>query len=861
MGWCERLRRCSWFVVRGSWLTEKVPELKVVAMRFALLFVVLSLFVPEVARADDAAASFTANVHALLKSHCAKCHGGEKDEAKIHFDAPRTREQLFEEQTLWFKVLGQIESGAMPPDGEPALTEAERKAIVDWIRGDFTTLLVAKQREEGRAKLRRLSRNEYANTVYDLFGMRPTVGLNLPEDGRTDGFDKVSTALPLSATGAAGYVKMTDDVLNYMLRPQPKLDPKTDVTKLPPHMQKVVRSVARESEQSKGHVLELEDGWKVSFNSDTTSCPNRGFSTSRPGLHKLKIHAYGYQTDKPMAVGIYAGHTGAYPQIIDLVGIVEVPPGKPSIIETEVYLRSRDLNDRSPVGDALRLIPFGLGVQVPKNTQATACKGPGLALQYIDVEQPDLRNPGDRWLTADFSPKLDEEMRGQYKKILNATGPKNQQAKSTDRATFLKTMETTFRRIGLRFFRRPLSDDELGGIVQTIGERLDSGTTIDRAFMDQVAALMTSPDFFCVIEQPGKLDDFALASRLSYFLWNSTPDDTLLQLAATGKLRDPQTLRAQTERLLADPKSGRFVNDFLNQWLGLRAIDDTSPDVVLYPEYAKNDLLKPSSMLETQTYFRKLLDENQSVRFFVDSPWVLANEALAKHYGLPPMNGVALKPVSLPADSPFGGLWTQPAILKVTANGTNTSPVKRGVWVAERLLGTPIPPPPPNINPIDPDTRGAKTLREQLALHRGTGSCASCHAKFDPFGFALESFDVAGSFRTKYREVDAEVMALPWQQRQGKQTWRDGLPVDCSGETPDGRAFGGPAELRKLLAADPAQLARGLTRHMVTYATGAPATGLDQRAIDAIIAEAAKSDYGVRSLVHALVQSELFQTK
>ena len=829
-------------------------------MRFAPLFVVLSLFVPEVARADDAAVSFTANVHTVLKTHCAKCHGGAKAEAKIHLDAPRTREQLVEEQTLWFKVLGQIESGAMPPDGEPALTAAERKAIVDWIRGDFTSLLVAKQRAEGRAKLRRLSRNEYANTVYDLFGMRPTVGLNLPEDGRTDGFDKVSTALPLSATGAAGYVKMTDDVLNYMLRPQPKLDPKT-AANLPPHMQKVVRSVARESEQSKGHVLELEDGWKVSFNSDTTSCPNRGFATTRPGLHKLKIHAYGYQTDKPMVVGIYAGHTGAYPQIIDLVGIVEVPPGKPAIVETEVYLRSRDLNDRSPVGDALRLIPFGLGVQVPKNTQATACKGPGLALQYIDVEQPDLRNPGDRWLTADFSPELDEEMRGQYKKILNATGPKNQQAKSTDRATFLKTMETTFRRIGQRFFRRPLSDDELAGIVTTIGERLDSGTTIDRAFMDQVAALMTSPDFFCVIEQPGKLDDFALASRLSYFLWNSTPDDTLLQLAAEGKLGDPQTLRAQTERLLADPKSQRFVTDFLNQWLGLRAIDDTSPDGVLYPEYAKNDLLKPSSVLETQTYFRKLLDENLSVRYFVESPWVLANEALAKHYGLPAMQGAALKPVNLPSDSPFGGLWTQPAILKVTANGTNTSPVKRGVWVAERLLGTPIPPPPPNINPIEPDTRGAKTLREQLALHRGTGSCAACHAKFDPFGFALESFDVAGSFRTKYREVDTEVMALPWQKRQGKQTWRDGLPVDCSGETPDGRAFSGPAELRKLLAADPAQLARGLTRHMVTYATGAPATGLDQRAIDAIVAEAAKSNYGVRSLVHALVQSELFQTK
>jgi hypothetical protein len=225
------------------------------------------------------------------------------------------------------------------------------------------------------------------------------------------------------------------------------------------------------------------------------------------------------------------------------------------------------------------------------------------------------------------------------------------------------------------------------------------------------------------------------------------------------------------------------------------------------------------------------------------------------------MTGKELRQVSLPAGSPFGGLWTQPAVLKVTANGTNTSPVKRGVWVAERLLGTPIPPPPPNINPIEPDVRGAKTLREQLALHRGTGSCAACHAKFDPYGFALESFDVAGSYRKNYREVDAEVMALPWQKRQGKQTWRDGLPVDSSGATPDGRPFASVAELRTMLAANPAALAHGLARHLVTYATGAPATGIDQRAVDGIVAEGAKSDYGVRAIVHAVVQSELFQSK
>ena len=196
--------------------------------------------------------------------------------------------------------------------------------------------------------------------------------------------------------------------------------------------------------------------------------------------------------------------------------------------------------------------------------------------------------------------------------------------------------------------------------------------------------------------------------------------------------------------------------------------------------------------------------------------------------------------------------------MKVTANGTLTSPVKRGVWVAERLLGTPIPPPPPNIEPVDPDTRGAKTLREQLALHRSKGACQACHARFDPYGFALESFDVTGALRANYRVANPEFANEPPETRR---KWREGLPVDCSGVTPDGKPFENVQQLRAMLARHPERLARGVTRHLVTYATGAPATWVDERAIDAIVQSAAAEDYGVRSLVHAVVQSELFRSK
>ena len=343
-------------------------------------------------------------------------------------------------------------------------------------------------------------------------------------------------------------------------------------------------------------------------------------------------------------------------------------------------------------------------------------------------------------------------------------------------------MTKSFGAIGARLYRRDLNEQELSASVKNYMEAVDAGMPLKQAFVTEVAAMMTSPDFLCVVENPGRLTDFALASRLSYFLWNSTPDEELLEVARNGKLSDPQVLRAQTERLLRDAKSERFVKDFLDQWLGLWGIDNTTPDKDLYPEY--DDLLKFSSVMETQATFRHMLDTNLSVRDFVAPRWAMLNDRLARHYGIPGVEGFAIREIQLPTDTPFGGIWTQASTMKVTANGTLTSPVKRGVWVSDRLLGISIPPPPPTAGAVDPDTRGASTLREQLALHSKEGSCKACHARFDPYGFALESFDVMGNFRTSYR-----VLTDSTSGEKSKQKWIDGLPVDCTGTTPDGKDF------------------------------------------------------------------------
>ncbi len=814
------------------------------------LFLGVALALTSGALAEDAAAAFQSRIQPLLKTYCTECHGGEKPKARIDLTGSRTLEKLNAERDLWFRVLDQIEAGNMPPKDEDQPAKAERDALAAWVRTDFTGLLLARQRVEGRSRLRRLSRTEYSNTIQDLLGVRPPIAMRLPPDGRVDGYDKVGAALPLSAEGAAGYLKMADAILDALLHAPPKpqppsaggpkplpLDPKG-----PFDPKRTIRVVAQDSEQSKGHILELPDGiTKVSFNSDNTSGPLKGLGEARkPGFYRLRMSVYGYQTDKPLPFGIYAGNTAAYPQIIELRAVLEAPPGKPAIVEADVYLNTGELNDLAPYGDRFRLVPFGLGVPVPKNSQASQCRGPGLAVQWVEIEEPATPLPGDRFLRADF-------------REIVATGAKS------NHPALIKAAQATFQRVGARFFRRDLTSDEVARLTQRFTTQLDARVSPNDALHECLVDLMTAPDFLCVIEEPGRLNDFALASRLSYFLWNSTPDETLLDLARQGKLRDSKVLAAQTDRLLKDFRVTRFVEDFTDQWLNLRAIDDTSPDSKLYPEYARNDLLKRSSLYETRAFFQQMLQKNLTVRQFVDADWTFANEALARHYGIPGISGIRLQKVTFPGESPYGGLWTEPAVLKVTANGTFTSPVKRGVWIAERLLGIPIPPPPPNIPAIEPDTRGAKTLREQLALHRSKGACASCHAKFDPYGFALESFDVTGASRARYRLLNSA--ASPDGKGPNAATWIEGLPVDGSGETPDGKQFADIRELRRILAADPAQLARGVTRHLVTYATGAPVTRVDQPAIEAIVHDAEKDGYGLRSLVQGIVQSELFRWK
>jgi hypothetical protein len=398
--------------------------------------------------------------------------------------------------------------------------------------------------------------------------------------------------------------------------------------------------------------------------------------------------------------------------------------------------------------------------------------------------------------------------------------------------------------------------------LDLIQQRLDAGLGFAGAMVAGYTAVLASPEFVSIDEPAGRLDDNALATRLALFLWNSEPDAALRERAARRELHRPEVLRAEAERLLADPKSARFVNAFLDYWIEVRKMDDTTPSTVLYNDYYLDDALTEAALAETRLFFGDLVDRDLPARNVVDSRFTFLNERLAEHYGVPGVKGVAMRRVELPSDSPRGGLMTQASVLKVTANGTSTSPIIRGKWIMERIAGFDMPAPPATVQLIEPDIRGATTLRQQLTQHAADESCAVCHRKIDPPGFALENFDVMGGWRDRYRVASPELEPVPGF---GKNGWPFAfaykLPVDASGQLPDGRAFKDIRDFKRLLLADEAQVARNVARHLAIYATGAPIRFSDREPLEKILRNAAAKEYGVRTLVHELIQSELFLNK
>ncbi len=762
----------------------------------------------------------------LLQTYCVDCHSGEGAEAGFDLAAlgdqlgDQPGDQLTDAEAMrrWVLVHDRLASGEMPPADARQPTETERSAAVSALSSSLTEA----DRARSDVVLRRLNRNEYDNTVRDLFDIQTSVKQWLPGDTSSYGFDNVGEGLAVSAEAAAAYLRAADAALDAVFGPptEPKqirhttnlLDQKTHDGK--PFLQDKIGSMFRKTDD--GLVI-FQSGY----------CPTNLVNFARlrapVGSYRGTIRARAIQSDRPVTLRIYAGDTIVGRRENHLVGYYDVPPGEWTTIE---------FTDR--------LLEAG-GTFQPKcyGTRDTRKDADTYPEPGIEIGEITIHGPLQPW-----PPRSRTRLLGDVDPAVGTLG---------DARSILN-------RILPRAFRRPTSPAEVEPYVNLVATALAADRSFPDALRLGLKGILCSPEFL-FLEEPGDdiISQHAVASRLSYFLWSSMPDNELLSLAEQGRLTDPVVLRGQVERMLGDPKASALVENFVGQWLGLRDIDFTSPDQNLYPEF--DELLKISMVEETHRFFSELLDRDLSVMNFVDSDFTFLNERLAKHYEIPDIHGQSFRKVTLPASSVRGGVLTQGSVLKVTANGTNTSPVLRGVWVMENILGETIPPPPDGVPAVEPDIRGATALRQQLAKHRDVDSCETCHRKIDPAGFALENFDVIGGWRDHYRTV-GEGKRPEFSQHPITFAWiryRIGPPVDATGQTPDGQSFADIQQFKQILLSDPRTVAISLTKKLATYALGRRVGFSDRAAIDRIVDQIAADDYGLRSLVHEIVQSEMFR--
>ena len=607
----------------------------------------------------------------------------------------------------------------------------------------------------------------------------------------------------------------------------------------------------------------------------------------RPNLDEV----YPGRRDEP--IGIFASGNGQTRPI----GAVDFTP-QPTVREVEVFLIMNEVL-RTDGARLFRTRVNGTDEQYV-NPLATEDGMPGYAVQWIEIEGPFLDDhdggsgyerlfdrlrlaPSDQARTGvplemPPSPSAGPAQGGGPPGPAPGGGPRGQAAgggppgpgRFAVREALYEVQsekpredaERLLRSFLKRAYRSKVEEPDVQRFLQLFDDQYRKGSGFTRSLLSAYTAVLSSPGFVFIDERPGRLGDHALATRLSLFLWNSVPDDTLRSSADRAELNRPDVLRAQAERMLDDPRSRRFVEAFTDCWLDLRKIDDTAPSTTLYNDYEMDDALKFASLEETRLFFAELLRADLPSRNIVDSDFSFLNEHLAEHYGIRGVSGSEFRKVKLPADCLRGGVMTQASVLKVTANGTTTSPVLRGHWITERILGLETPPPPPTVEAVEPDIRGAVTIRQQLEKHRTNASCASCHAKMDPPGFALESFDVMGGYRERYRAVSDKVPPVKGFGLNGQAfAFHYALPVDSSGALPDGQTFKDVREIKKLQVQDERLIAGNLARQLTVFATGAPVRFGDREQIEKILDATKPGGYGVRSLVHAIIQSDLFRNK
>jgi hypothetical protein len=848
---------------------------------------------------------------AFLEKECGECHDADVKKGGLDVGA-LSGELKGESYVEWVKIYDRVRAGEMPPPKEKRPEAKAMEEALKVLARELTKADVARAQKEGRAELRRLNRVEFENTLRDLLAM-PALKLAdaLPEDGKSHGFDKLADALDISFVHLESYLGAVDKALNAALCPLPEAPP---VLKYRYKPWELVHHDGRECEGSvalavgnktgiglvgmqrdetfvadTGHHITDEEPKATAFglfrHEDADyRCTMTKIQPYVTGWYKLRVSGYSFDwdgkqvvpTDKHGALGWGVYQKGEHH------GTVDLPPNKAAVREVTAWLERGGGMDH-PNDDFIRIIGSSL-----QNVRDYAGKNkemvgppwavPGIAVEWVEIEGPlhEVWPPASHkalfgelpvkvWTPETGTPKPVQQVwpkgnpRSEPKDIYGDKGQKRPVV-YVETKDALGDAEKLLRIFLRKAFRRPATAEEVAEYMGKVKAKLEGGAAFEDAMRVAYREVLTAPEFLFLRESAGRLTEHELAARLSYFLWSSMPDDELNALADAGRLSQPEVLRAQTERMLKNKRAARFVENFLGQWLNLREIAATQPDKKLYPEFMP--WLQEAMLMEARTFFGEMLKGDLGITNLVQADFAYMNEPLARVYGIDGVRGWDLQRVALPKGSARGGFLTMAAVLKTTANGTTTSPVKRGAFVMDKILGIVPPPPPPGAGSVEPDTRGTTTIREQLAKHKTSATCAGCHMKMDGYGFALESFDVIGGWRDKYRATGGAGPEAERAVLHGKrQEYHPGPAVDCTGQMPDGRAFKEVNELRGLLAADPARLAYAFTSQLVTYATGADISFADRSSVEAMVRKAAAKNYGLHSLILEVVQSELFRQR
>lgn len=741
-----------------------------------------------VALAAEAHPTFATHGIPLAKKYCFDCHSGMEPEGGLALDSVTDDRSVLKARKTWVRALDLLQQGVMPPADAPQPTAEEKEQLASLLDRTLNYVDCSQGVDPGRVTIRRLNRNEYNNTVRDLLGVNFRPADDFPSDDVGYGFDNIGDVLSLPPLLMEKYLDAAESIARQSII---AIDPKTP---------KIQTFAAREltlgpSAQRNRDVIGINSAGHVSAK----------FEATLPGTYRLIARA----------AEQHGGNESAK---------MELRVDSQKVAAFDVKARQNRLENYE------KELPLTRGVH-----EITAA----FLNDYYDEKKKEDRNLFVQSLQLEGPLEVDPAAYPEAHRLLLEHRPSAEK-------TVNFAVRTNLRPFVRRAFRRPVNDDELDGYVRLVEGRLTAGDTFEQAMQQALTAVLVSPHFLFRIEtdrQPDNpadrhtLNEYELATRLSYFLWSSLPDDELFALAEQNELHRDDVLETQVKRMLRDDKAQALVDNFAEQWLQLRVLNEITPDPEKFPEFTpalRNDMKE-----ETKRLFAHVMHEDLSLLVLLDAPYSFMNARLAKHYGLPEIKGDEFQKVSLEG-TVRAGLLTHGSVMTMTSNPDRTSPVKRGKWIMEVVLNTPPPPPPPNVPELEATKAPeGSTLREQLQLHRTNASCASCHRVMDELGFGLENFDAIG----RYRESDGA------------------HPLDTSGELPGGKQFRGPQELAAVLKQRDLDFGRSVIEKMLTYALGRPVEYYDRCTQNTILEQLKANDFRFSALVTAITRSEVFRMR